>query len=93
MVSRGGRAEPIARWVLSVVAALWVAGSILVTPFGCAVGEFEANRDCSAPAISVAAAAVLVAGIGLAVVRRDRRLHWLALAAAVVLAGFGWADA
>src|SRR5437868_3227345 len=53
MVSKPSRGEAIARWVMTVLTALWVAGAVMVVPFGCAVGEYEDDRDCSVPEISV----------------------------------------
>jgi di/tricarboxylate transporter len=91
MVSKPGRGEPIVRWIATLLAALWAAVAIVIVPFGCAVGEFEEDRDCTVPEASVAAAVVLVAGVALGLWRHDKRIHWIAIALSALLAlsGFG----
>jgi lysylphosphatidylglycerol synthetase-like protein (DUF2156 family) len=81
-----GRLEPIARWLATLAAAVFCALSLLATPFGCAVGEFEEDRNCDPSALSWASVVVLVVTIVAARVTRRRDVHWIGLAVTFVLA-------
>ena len=93
MVSKRRPGEPIARWGLTVLTALWVAGALIVVPFGCAVGEYEEDRDCTVPEVSVAAAIVLVLGAAVGIWRHERRIHWAGIVGAALLALMGYGNA
>ena len=84
---------PVARWVATVAAAVFCALSVLATPFGCAVGEFEEDRDCTTSTLSWASVAALVLTVVAARVTRRRSVHWIGLAVTVALAYAGALDA
>ena len=86
MVSRFPRGEPLARGIGTLLTALWVGIALLATPFGCAVGEYEEDRDCSVPPLAGIAAAALVAGVVAGRISGRRGLHWGGIGIAVVLA-------
>ena len=83
------RFEPIARWFATAAAAVFCALSVLATPFGCAVGEFEEDRNCSTSWLSWASVAVLALTVVVALVTRRPTIHWIGLALTVVLAYAG----
>jgi hypothetical protein len=93
MVSNQGertlRAEPIVRWLATMAAAAFCALSVLATPFGCAVGEFEEDRNCDTPALSWISVAALVLTIVLGRVTRRPSIHWIGLAVTLALAYAG----
>jgi hypothetical protein len=81
--------EPIVRWFATAAAAVFCALSVIATPFGCAVGEFEEDRDCGTSALSWASVGALVLTIVIARVTGRRSVHWIGLAATAVAAYAG----
>jgi hypothetical protein len=69
------RAEPIARWLATVAAAIFCAAAASAAPFGCAVGEYEDNRNCDPSALVWVSVAVLVLSIGAARLTHLRAIH------------------
>jgi hypothetical protein len=84
--------EPIARWLATAVAAVFCALSVLATPFGCAVGEFEEDQDCTTSALSWISVAALVLTVVAGRVTRRPSVHWIGLAVTVALAYAGAVD-
>jgi hypothetical protein len=82
--------EPVARWLATFVAAVFCALSVIATPFGCAVGEFEEDRNCDTATLSWVSVGVLVVTVVAALVTKRRSVHWIGLAVTVALA---WAGA
>jgi hypothetical protein len=87
---RKRRLEPVARWLATVAAAVFCALSVLATPFGCAVGEFEEDRNCDPATLSWVSVGTLVVTVVAALVTRRRGVHWIGLA---VTAALAWAGA
>src|SRR5689334_8027359 len=83
------RLEPIARSLALIATALFCALSILATPFGCAVGEFEEDRNCAPSALSWASVAVLVLTIVVAATTKRRSVYWAGIAVTLVVAYAG----
>ena len=83
------RLEPIARWGATVVTAVFCALSLLATPFGCAVGEFEEDRNCDPAALSWASVPLLVLTIIAWGVTRRRSVQWSGIAVTLVVAYAG----
>jgi hypothetical protein len=81
--------EPLARWLATLGVAVFCAVSVLATPFGCAVGEFEENKNCDPSALSWASIGVLVLTVVAARVMRRRSVHWIGLAVTVAVAWVG----
>jgi hypothetical protein len=87
------RLEPIGRWFATVAVALFCALSVLATPFGCAVGEFEEDRNCDPSPLSWASFGILVATVVAARVTRRRSVHWIGLALTLAVAYAGALEA
>lgn len=85
--------EPIARWLATAAVAVFCALSVLATPFGCAVGEFEEDRDCDPATLSWVSFGVLAATIIAARVTRRRSVHWIGLAVTLAVAWSGATNA
>src|SRR3954465_6274629 len=81
--------EPIARWIATAAAAVFCAASVIATPFGCAVGEFEEDQNCSTSALSWISVAALGITVVAARVTRRPSVHWIGLAVTVALAYAG----
>jgi hypothetical protein len=86
---RKRRLEPVTRWLATLVTAVFCALSVIATPFGCAVGEFEENRDCDPATLSWISVGALVLTVAAALVTRRRSVHWIGLAVTAVLAWTG----
>lgn len=87
------RFEPIARWVATVATAVFCAIAVIATPFGCAVGEFEEDRNCDTPALAWVSVGALVVTVVAALITRRRSVHWIGLVVTVALAWAGAVDA
>ena len=83
MVSRW--AEPATRWLATLVAALASFIATVITPFGCAVGEYEEDRSCDVSPLGIAAAVVLIAAVVAGHITKRPRLHWAGIATAILL--------
>jgi hypothetical protein len=91
MVNNGART--ITRWAVTALAALWCAIGVLLPPFACAVGEYEAdNPSCDTPVLQMAGAGVLVAGVVAALVLKRPAPQWLGIAVSAVLVLSGLED-
>jgi hypothetical protein len=84
------RLEAIARWLATFAAAVFCALSVIATPFGCAVGEFEEDRNCDPATLSWVSVGALIATVVAALITKRRSVHWIGLAVTVALA---WAGA
>jgi hypothetical protein len=87
---RKGWLELFARWLATFVAAVFCALSVIATPFGCAVGEFEEDRNCDTATLSWVSVGTLVVTVVAALATKRRSVHWIGLAVTVALA---WAGA
>ena len=81
--------EPVTRWLATAATAVFCALSVLATPFGCAVGEFEEDQNCSPATLSWVSAGALVVTVVAALLSGRRSLHWIGLGVTVVLAWTG----
>lgn len=84
-----GRAWPL--WVATGALLLLNAGMIALFDFACAVGEYEEdNPTCDTPMLAIAGVAAVAAGVVAGRLSGRRSVHWLGLAAALVLAVMAW---
>src|SRR4051812_47836174 len=82
--------EPVARWLATAATAVFCALSVLATPFGCAVGEFEEERNCDPATLSWVSVGALVVTVVAALITKRPSVHWIGLGVTVALA---WAGA
>ena len=83
------RAEPIVRWLATVVAAVACGIALIAEPFGCAVGEYEEDRDCDPSVLGWIGLGVLIAGTVASRLTSKRGLQWAGIAAAFALSWAG----
>lgn len=83
------RLEPIVRWAATVLTAAFCALSVVAAPFGCAVGEFEEDRNCSTSVLSWASFAVLAIAVVVSIATRRRPVHWIGMVLTLVVAYAG----